>query len=828
MATIHKKFEHYFSQVTRWVYDNKYLALTVVVLMTMTLATQTTKLTIDTRDESFFHDDDPTLMAYNRFRDTFGQDDTFIIAMKPKQGLTRDFLEVLFRFHRELESAVPYLDEVTSLVNARIVRANGDTLIVEDLMRAPPKTDAELGRILKLIDRYPLYENLLISKERDITSILIKAQAVIDISGQDPMAGFDTDKLPAAGTTTYLSNDQNMEINEAIHKVAAKYQNRNIDFYFTGTPAFVAEIQKGIIKDIRFMVPLSFMVITIFLLLLFRRLTGLIYPVVTVGLSLVSSLGIMALAGIPISNAIQILPTFLIVVGIGDSVHILTIFYRNYATMGEKRRAIIEAAAFAGLPVLMTSITTAFGLLSFAWADVAIIAQLGYVAPVGVMLAFFYTIILLPALIAIFPVKRLKSVRRRYSLPDRWFDAIARTTTSRPVMVALVSACIVAGATYSALSIKFSHNSLTWLPKEAPIRKSTEFLDRINGGTVMLDVTIDAGKANAMHDPDLLQRIDQATAFIPELTSHHIRAGKATSLADVIKETNRALNEDRDLAYAVPVTRELIAQEFLLFESSGSDDLEEITDSSYQISRLSILAPFADAILYKDYVDQVEAYLHRQFPDERVTLTGHMVIFVQMIKRFITSMAKSYVIALVVITILMILMIGRFGVGLMSMAANITPVVCVFGIMGMAGIPLDMATILIGSIVLGLVVDDTIHFLHHFKKAHDKTMDVEAAVRETLHTTGRALVITSMVLCGGFFIYTGSFLSSNIRFGWLAGSAVLLALAADFFLVPALLTLAYGKLTTQKSKAHDGFQGRNVIEGERVIFTSKLGSNRCK
>lgn len=806
MATIHNKFEHYFSQVTRWVYDSKYLALTVVLLMTMALATQTTKLTIDTRDESFFHDDDPTLIAYNRFRDTFGQDDTFIIAMKPKQGLTRDFLEVLFRFHRELESAVPYMDEVTSLVNARIVRTDGDTLIVEDLMKAPPKTDTELGRILKLIDRYPLYENLLISKERDITCILIKAQAVIDIADQDPMAGFNTDKSSAAAPPTYLSNDQNMEINAAIHKVAAKYQNRDIDFYFTGTPAFVAEIQKGIIKDIRFMVPLSFIVITVFLLLLFRRLSGLIYPIVTVALSLVSSLGIMALAGIPITNAIQILPTFLIVVGVGDSVHILTIFYRNYRTMGAKRRAIIEAVGFAGLPVLMTSITTALGLLSFAWADVAIIAQLGYVAPVGVMLAFFYTIILLPALIAIFPVKRLKSVRRRYPLQDRWFDAIARTTTRRPIMVTLISAFIVAGATYSALSIRFSHNSLTWLPKEAPIRKSTEFLDRINGGTVMLEVTIDAGKANAMHDPDLLQRIDQATDFIPTLNSHHIRAGKAASLADVIKETNRALNEDRDWAYAVPVTRELIAQEFLLFESSGSDDLEEITDSSFQISRLSILAPFADAILYKDYVDQVEAYLHRKFPGERITLTGHMVIFVQMIKRFITSMAKSYVIALVVITILMVLMIGRLGVGLMSMAANIAPVMCVFGLMGMAGIPLDMATILIGSIVLGLVVDDTIHFLHHFRKAYDQTLDMEAAVRETLHTTGRAMAITSMVLCGGFFIYMGSFLNSNIRFGWLAGSAVLLALAADFFLVPALLTLAYGKRAKQKSKLEEPLQ----------------------
>jgi predicted RND superfamily exporter protein len=208
-------------------------------------------------------------------------------------------------------------------------------------------------------------------------------------------------------------------------------------------------------------------------------------------------------------------------------------------------------------------------------------------------------------------------------------------------------------------------------------------------------------------------------------------------------------------------------------------------------------------------VDQIETYLNQQLPGQTIRLTGHMVIFVQMIERFITSMTKSYIIALVVITLLMVLLIGRIGIGLMSMVANIAPVVCIFGLMGVAGIPLDMATMLIGSIVLGLVVDDTIHFLHHFRKAYDETLDLQAAVRETLHTTGRALVITSLVLSGGFFIYTVSFLNSNVRFGWLTGCAVLLALAADVLLVPALLTLAMRRkkgiakerLTPSKTKA---------------------------
>ncbi len=794
---IHKEIESGFSRVTRWVYDHKYLTVIAVFLVTAILLSQASRLTIDLRDESFFHADDPTLIAYNQFRDTFGQDDTFIIALQSRHGLTRGFMDLLFRFHQALEASVPYLDEVTSLANARIVSADGDTLMVSRLMDEPPASDDELDRILTLIERYPLYENLLVSKDRRIAFVLVKARAVIDISGQDAMAGFDESMAPDRATTTYLSNDQNMEINQAIHKVAAGFRHPDIVFHFCGTPAFVAEIQKGILKDLSVMVPLSFAIIILFLAILFRRVSGVVYPIITVGLSLLSSLGIMALVGIPVTNAIQILPTFLIVVGIGDSVHILAIFYRNYRTRGDKRRAIIDAVGFSGLPVLMTSVTTSLGLLSFAWADVAIIAQLGYIAPVGVMLAFVYTVLLLPALIALLPVKPHKQNQRSHPLPDRIFDAIARTTTNQPILITVISACIIAGAAYSAFSVKFSHNSLTWLPASTAIRQSTEFIDRVNGGTIMLDVIIDSGRPNGMQNPDLLHRIETATQFIPSINIHGIRAGKATSLADVVKETNRALNEDRDDAYVVPDTHALIAQELLLFESSGSDDLEEIADSQYQKSRVSILAPFADAIIYKDYVDAMEQYLRDQLPGQKITLTGHMVIFVQMIKRFITSMAKSYIIALVVVTLLMVLLIGRVGIGLMSMSANIAPVVCIFGIMGLADIPLDMATILIGSIVLGLVVDDTIHFLHHFRKAYDETGNVYAAVRDTLHTTGRAMVITSLVLSGGFFIYTASFLMSNIRFGWLAGCAVLFALVADFFMVPALLTLAYGKQTVE-------------------------------
>lgn len=806
MASIHRKCETLFSRFATAIYDRKYLAFFSMLLLTVGLASQLGGITIDTRDESFFYEDDPTLVAYNDFRERFGQDDTFIIALKPQAGFNKDFFNFLYRLHQELEAAIPYLDEINSLINGRIVRGQADTLLVEDLMATPPRSDQEVSRILHLIERYPLYDNLLISKDRTIVSLLIKARAIHELPEEELLTGFtdDDQPLPDEGRK-FLSNDESLEITRAIKSILVNYQGQGVDIYFSGTPAVIAELQMSIEHDLRIMLPLSFCLIVFFLALLFRRLSGVVYPLIVVFLSLLGALGIMAITGMPITLVTQILPSFLLVVGIADSVHILTIFYRLYRRDNNKQQAIIDAVGFAGLPVLMTSVTTACGLFSFVLADVATVGQLGLIAPAGVLLAFVYTVVLLPALIAIFPLKRVESQQKdTQPLADHLFSAITLLTTNRPVLVSVVSGLVVVVALYGAVSVRFSHNALTWFPEDSPVRVATDLLDTINGGSVMFEVVVDSGQENGLHNPDLLRRLDETATVIQNLEAGSIKAAKAWSLADVLKEINRALHEDRDEAYQVPDSQNLIAQELLLFESSGSEDLEDFTDPDYRLARLSAMTAFKDAVLYKDYVDQLREYLAGQFPDEKVVLTGKMPLFVEVIKNVITTLAKSYVFAIVVITLLMVLLVGRIRIGLMSMIANVVPIIAILGIMGMRKIPLDMSTSLIGSLVLGLIVDDTIHFLHHFRRAYEESGEIAAAVHETLATTGRAIFITSMVLAGGFFIYTTAYLESNVRYGLLSGCAVLFALVADFFLVPALLCLVYGR----KNKTFSGSMAR--------------------
>jgi hypothetical protein len=791
MKNIYKKCETLFMDFTAFIYARKYGVLVVMLFFTGGLVSQLGSITIDTRDEAFFHPDDPALIAYNDFRDRFGQDEIFIIALQPAKGLDKDFFNTLHRLHRELEGSVPYIDDIKSLVNGRVVRAAADTLYVEDLMATPPQTGEEVAQLKKVIDHFPLYENMLVSGDRSTVSIIIKALAIKEAPLGDVLAGFDQESaLPLSGADRYLSNSESLEMTKAIAAVIGKYQDAGLKVYLTGTPAVVAELQMSIERDLSLIVPLSMLLVIFFLTLLYRRISGVVYPLLVVVLSMFATFGFMALVGIPITLVSQILPSFLLIVCIGDTIHILTIFYRNYNQSGDKRQAIINAVGFAGLPVLMTSLTTACGLLSFAWADVATVAQLGYVAPMGVMLAFVYTLVLLPVFIGIFPVKQLQVKAAAAGSPvEALFGWIARTTTRRPLIVVTISGLIVGLAFFSALTVRFSHNISTWFPEDSAIRVSTDLLDSVNGGSVMLESLIDSGQENGLHDPDFMHRLDQAVTDIAAFEVSGIKAGKVWALTDVIKETNRALNEDKQSAYTVPDSRKLIAQELLLFESSGSDDLEDFTDSSYQTARLSIFAPFADAVLYVGFTEKVQEYLGHQFPSAAVTLTGKIPLFVQIITNAMTSMAKSYSFAIVVITLLMIIMVGRVRIGLMSMVANVAPIICILGVMGMKNIPLDMSTMLIGSLVLGIVVDDTIHFLHHFRRAFDQTADVEQAVRETLYTTGRALFITSMVLCGGFFIYSAAYLANNVRFGIISGCAVLFALVADFFLVPALLSI---------------------------------------
>ena len=266
--------------------------------------------------------------------------------------------------------------------------------------------------------------------------------------------------------------------------------------------------------------------------------------------------------------------------------------------------------------------------------------------------------------------------------------------------------------------------------------------------------------------------------------------GKTLSLVDVVKETNKALNENRSDFYNIPQDRDLIAQELFLFENSGSDDLQDFVSSDFSKARITVKVPYVEAMKYNQMIAQIQTKLDQEFDGvASVSLTGISTLLAIIMQKSIYSSAISYAIAFGLISVMMIVLVGSVKIGLISMIPNMLPILFLSTVMVIFDMPLDMFTMLIGAIALGLAVDDTVHFMHNFRRYELEFNDVDKAVRLTLMGTGRAIVVTSIVLSVGFLVLLFASMSSMFNFGVLTATAIFIALMADFFLVPAIMKL---------------------------------------
>jgi len=319
------------------------------------------------------------------------------------------------------------------------------------------------------------------------------------------------------------------------------------------------------------------------------------------------------------------------------------------------------------------------------------------------------------------------------------------------------------------------------------VRIATETIDAQMNGTLTLEAVVDTGKENGWSDPVLLKRLDEMARRMETYKDPYTHIGKVISLATIVKETNRALHANEEKYYTIPDNADLVAQELLLFENSGSDDLEDVVDSQFSKIRISIKVPWTDSVKAVGVLNYVKQELHETFPGLKSEVTGMIPLLITTFSQAVSSSVRSYIIAFVLITLMMMLILQSVRMGVLSMIPNLVPIITGLLIMYVADIPLDMFTLLIGSIAIGLAVDDTIHFFHNFRRYYLKTQDAAKAIEHTFFTTGKAMVITTVVLSLGFFAYMMAQMVSVHNFGLLTGSVIIMALLADLLLAPALM-----------------------------------------
>ena len=793
MGQLRDSIEILFARLGHWVFRRNKITLVIVLGLTFILLSQVPKLSIDTSNDAFYHPDDPIRVAYDEFRQRFGKDDHIFIGIRPESVFDTAFLSQLADLHEEIEASVPHVNKVTSLINARNTYGQDDELIVEDLIEQIPESADALAALRSTAMSNSFYRNYLLSADGQFTAIDVEPNAVV--AGSVSMYGSEAGESgPSETSLKYVSTEEYGEMMDVLHPILERYRDAGLNLYVGGFPVITDTLTREVARTMAELTPLSLLLNVLFLSLMFRRLSGVVYPVFIVVVSLTATAGAMAWLSIPLDLVTAILPTLITVVGVADSVHLLSSYYREYSrNSGDRENAIAHAMGRNGLAILMTSVTTSLGLLSFTVADMAPVANLGLVAAIGITLAFVYTVLLLPALIAIFPMGAPRQASRAPVLADSLLDWVADVSCRNYKVIIGLSAILFVGALAGATQLRLSHNPLTWFPEDSPVRTDAVTIDSAMGGSVPIEVVIDTGQEHGFYDPSVSQRLDDATGAALKLGTPAVTIGNVNGIHTVLKEVNQALHGNDEHYYRIPNSRELTAQELLLFELSEADELRKIVSDDYSTGRLTIMVPFTDAIQIRPVVIKVRQYFEKLFADADVHLTGIGPMLVETVHDLLTTMLKSYGFALVAITGLMILLIGRLKIGLISMAPNLLPIALAMGLMGWMYMPFDFSNMLVGSVAIGLVVDDTIHFLHNLRRNLDRTGDVRRAIRDTLHSTGRAIFITSLVLASGMAIAITADLNSTANFGIITASTIVLALIADFFLVPALMYAVYAK-----------------------------------
>ena len=800
MPTLRERTEARFESLGRFVFRRAWAVICLVLLFAVSLSSQAPTIELETSVESFLRDDSPAKLSFDAFRNQFGRGEVLVAAVRSPDVLAPAFLSKLEEFHRALEDELPHLEDVRSLVNARVTRSSDDELIVEDLLEEWPETPSDWYELRAYTLANPLYRNLLVSNDARLAVVSIEGSAYPDEDRALDLSDAAFDDPGTADSPSFVTGTENNELVIATQSVVERFDSEEFAIDLFGSPIMQFEIASALQTNMARFVGLMLIIVMVLLYILFRRVSGVVLPLIVTLPAVSGTIGSMAITGANLSAPTQVLPSLLLAVGIGASVHILAIFFQNLDAGESREDAIAHALGHSGLPVCMTSLTTAGGLMSFISGDLAPVVLIGIFAPLGIGLCLIYTLLLLPAILSVLPLRAASAKNQAVQEApgnDRIGDLLVAVgefsiRRARPILA------VVAGVTLFSLAgvsrIGFGHDILAWFPETDPIRIATASFDEEMSGSMQLEIVVDTGIENGVQSPGLLKGLDAAQEELSSgVLGLEIPLGKSVALTHVVKEINQALGDGTPADYRIPENRQLVAQELLLFENSGSDDLENLVDSQFSMTRVSLLLPYRDPVDYVPYMNRViKLFQEKVGPEVEIWPSGFLSVMGSTIDAVIRSMARSYVLAVLIITPLMVLLIGSLRMGLVSMVPNLVPILITLGIMGWTGIIIDGFTLMIGGIALGLAVDDTIHYMHNFRRYFLSGGSVREASARTLRTTGRALFITSVVLSAGFFIFVFGEMNNLYYFGLLTSMTIMNAFLVDILVAPALMQMIYG------------------------------------
>ncbi len=791
----------------------RYILLFLIVLAVGFLSIYIPKINIATSLESSFKGHNQAIQDYQKFRDLFGRDDKIVLLIKSEDIFSVHFLDRLKKFHEDLENTLPLLSEVNSLINARYIEGKNGTLQVNDFLENLPQTKEQAQILREKALVYPLFRNSYITQNGDSMIMVIKTQAVSALTDDGSKIknygrGVADEDLSDNQAAKSISQVENIAILGIMETVIKQYNTDNFRIIFSGTPAYQFHVEPIIRKN---MITMSLMVLMLtffFMAILFGRVSGIFLPQFVVIMGLGATLGLMALAEVPFTLTSSMLPSILLSVGLTAPIHFMVVFFKYQKRIG-RMRAIIRTLGHSGLPIIMTSLTTIVGLLSFSFTEIAPIAHLGIFAAIGIAICLVLTLVFLPALLSILKILPGKEREMLYetSIYNRMLTWMGRTGIHHAHDIYILSFIAFIIILPGFFKFNFSHNMLHYFSEDDPFIEQTILIEDETSGFRALEVVIDTGKEKGILDHAFLNNLEELEDFALDQNGISGRpyTGNIISILDIVKKTNQTWHGDDPGHHTIPQDDYLIERQLTEFKQAEPDYLKNYTDQDFRLARFTAMMYWKDAALDVLFVKKLENFASRLFgKDVKVVVTGAVSINSKVIDSMMGNLATGYFLAFFIIALFMIIAVGDVKLGLVAMIPNMYPIIAGLGLMGLLDIPLNTYNLIGGSIVIGVAVDDTIHFFHNFRNYYIKTGDVEIAVNETLRSAGRALITTTLILVCCFWLRLFSPLKVISDFGLIMGFSLLVAFLADVMLAPALLSAFYGGSNTgSQNKAAD-------------------------
>ncbi|SDX11597.1 efflux RND transporter permease subunit [Nitrosomonas oligotropha] len=762
---------------TGWVVNARWYILILIAGLVVMAGYGIKDLQFKSDYRMFFSDDNPQLTALENLQKTYTRDDNVLLVLTPAKGdvFSPEILTIAQQLTKDLWQT-PYSTRVDSLVNFQYSHANGDEVTVEDLVGDITQlTPEDLTRI-KL---YALQEPLLVNR-------LVSPNAKV--------MGFNVVILRPG----INQDSETVEVTRYVRKLAdtLRAEYPDLDVRITGSILMDTAFAESSELDMRTLTPAMLTIIAVALWFFLRSFWGMVTVLLMMTLAVIATVGMTGWLGIAFSPSSIPAPTILLTLVVANSVHLLTSFYKSVNDGVNPHEAIGNSIAKNFKAIVFCNFTTVIGFLTMNSSESPPFRDLGNITAMGVVITFFLSIVLQPALMAIFPADG----RPRWGSNEGWKKFAHFVINYRHYCLIGMTIAVIALATGIRLNT-LDDEYVKYFDPSVEFRRDTDYTSDHLTGIYRIDYSLEKNNGDRISDPDFLQRVDAFVQWYrqqPEVT--HVFA-----VTDIFKRLNQNMHSDDSAWYRLPETAEMSAQFLLLYEMSlpYGLDLNDRINVNKSATRVSVTLHSISSQQVLDLEARAQAWLKVNAPNfARHEGTGITLLFAHIGQRNIASMINGLLLAAVIIALTLIAVLRSATLGLLSLVPNVIPSIMVFGVWGMLVGQIGMASSVVVAMTLGILVDDTVHFLTQYQYARNqKGLLPEAAVEYAFSQIGNALWVTSFILILGFAIFAISSFKINQEMGMLTTLIFAVGLLADFVLLPPILLFIEGFKKSAKASS---------------------------